>query len=212
MAKYLSSDQARDKSVAAMPTPLGEIHYRLHDEIAWLHIKRADFCRLYATGQERVDLLNAAAPAFFHYLQRMMWEDVLLHLCRVTDPVKSRGHDNLSIMRIPDAIPDQPFRNEMKSLIDDAKRKTQFTREWRNRRLAHEELPAFGGQAAAPLPPANYRDVETALAALSVAMNRIERRYLNESVLYEQSIESMGGVERLIELVANSKQAKRART
>lgn len=35
----------RDKSVAAMPAPLGEIHHWLHDEIVWLHIKWADFCR-----------------------------------------------------------------------------------------------------------------------------------------------------------------------
>jgi hypothetical protein len=210
MAEYLTSDQVRDKSVAAMPAPLGEIHHWLNDEIAWLHIKWADFCRLYATGQQRVDLLNAAAPAFFQHLQQMMWEDVLLHLCRITDSVKTMGHDNLTIMRIPDAIPDQAFRDEVKSLAEDARQKTQFAREWRNRRLAHQELPPFQGQATAPLPSASRRNVEDALAALGVAMNRIEQRYLKESVLYQQSIESLGGVECLVARLAKGMEAEKA--
>jgi hypothetical protein len=97
------------------------------------------------TSQERVDLLNAAAPAFFHELQRMIWEDVLLHLCRITDPIKTMGHDNLTIMRLPNAIPDLALRAVVKPLVDDAGQKTQFARDWRNRRLAHQELPASRG-------------------------------------------------------------------
>jgi len=181
-----------------MPAPLGEIHHWLHDELAWLHIKWSDFRRLYATGQERVDFLNATAPAFFNQLQRMMWEDALLHLCRITDPVKSVGHDNLTIMRIPDAIPDLALRAGVKLLVDDAKQKSEFARDWRNRRFAHRELPAFQGHVAAPLPPASRQNVEDALAAVRNAMNHIERHYLHETVLYEHSIEPLGGVEALI--------------
>src|SRR5258708_21458228 len=134
MAESLNTEQVRNKSVVAMPVPLGEIHHWLHDELAWLHIKWSDFRRLFATGQERVDLLNAAAPAFFSHLQQMMWEDALLHLCRITDPVKSGPHDHLTIMRIPDAIPDLALRDVVRPLVDDAKQKTQFARDWRNRR------------------------------------------------------------------------------
>ena len=198
MGESLTSDQVRNKSVAVMPAPLGEIHHWLNDELAWLHIKWSDFRRLYATSQERVDLLNAAAPAFFHQLQQLIWEDVLLHLCRITDPIKSMGHDNLTIMRIPDAIPDPALRDAVKALVGDAKQKTQFAREWRNRRLAHQELPASQGQVAAPLPLASRQNVEEALAAVRKAMNCIERHYLNESVLYENSIEALGGVETLV--------------
>ena len=181
-----------------MPVPLGEIHNWLYNEVAWLHIKWADFRRLYATSQERIDLLNAAAPAFFHHLQRMMWEGVLLHLCRITDHRKSMGHANLTIMRIPDAIPDLALRSVVKPLVNDAMQKTQFARDLRNRQLAHRELPPFQGQVNAPLATISHQNVEDALAAVRKAMNHIEQHYLNESVLYEHSIESLGGVESLV--------------
>ena len=210
MAEYLTSEQVRNKSVAAMPAPLGDIYHWLHDEAAWLHIKWSDFSRLYATGQKRVDLLNAAAPAFFHHLQQMMWEDVLLHLCRITDPIKTMGHDNLTIMRIPDAIPDQAFRDEIKSIVQDAKQKTEFARDWRNRRLAHQELPPFQGQATAPLLPVSRQNVEDALAAVGMAMNRIEQYYLKETVLYEHSIEALAGVECLVARLAKGIEAEKA--
>ena len=210
MAKSISSDQVRNKSVVAMPVPLGEIHHWLHDELAWLHIKWSDFRRLYATSQDRVDLLNAVAPAFFHQFQRLMWEDVLLHLCRMTDPIKTMGHDNLTIMRIPDAVPEMALRDVVKTLVEDAKQKTQFARDWRNHRLAHQELPLRQGDFATPLLPASRQNVEDALAAVRRVLNQIERHYLNESVLYEQSIEALGGVESLLARLAKGIGAERA--
>jgi hypothetical protein len=210
MAESLHSEQVRNKSVVAMPTPLGDIHHWLHDELGWLHIKWSDFRRLYATGQERVDVLNTAAPAFFNQLERMMLEDVLLHLCRITDPVKSVGRDNLTIMRIPDAIPDLALRGVVGPLVDNAKQKSQFARDWRNRRLAHQELPALQGQLAATLPPPSVQNIEDALAAIRKAMNHIERHYLNETVLYEHSMEALGGVEALIARLTKGIEAEKA--
>ena len=210
MAEHRTSEQVRNKSVAAMPMPLGEIHHRLYDELAWLYIKWADFHRLYATGQERVDLLNKAAPAFFSQLQRMMWEDVLLHLCRITDPPKSGRHDHLTIMRSPDEIPDLALRAEVQQLVDDAKEKTRFARDWRNRYLAHLELPAFQGQMSMPLPSASRKDVEAALSAVCRVMNRIERSYLKETVLYEHSIEALGGVNVLVARLTKGIKAEKA--
>jgi hypothetical protein len=210
MGQSLTPDQVRNKSVLGMPAPLGEIHHWLHDELAWLHIKWSNFHRLYATSHEQLDLLNAAAPAFFHQLQRMIWEDVLLHLCRLTDPPETMGHANLTISRIPDAIPDPGLRDVVKPLVDDAIQKTRFARDWRNRRLAHQELPASQGQVAAPLAPASGQNVEDALAALRKVMNRVERHYLNESVLYEHSIPVLGGVEALLARLTKGIRAEKA--
>jgi hypothetical protein len=182
-----------------MPPPLGEIHHWLHDELAWLHLKWYDYRRLFAGTQERFDLLNKAAPDFFGKLQGMLWENVLLHLCRITDPPKTMKHDNLTIMRIPDAIPDPAIAAFVKQLVDDAAQKTQFARDWRNRRMAHQELPPLQGQVAKPLAPGSRQNVEDALAAVRKAMNDIEQRYLKAVVRYDFTIEALGGVESLIE-------------
>jgi hypothetical protein len=209
MAEHLTTEQARSKSTTAMPAPLGEIYHWLHDELAWLHIKWSNFCRLYAKDRERVDLLNAAAPTFFSELRQTLLEDVLLHLCRITDQPKSGRHDHLTFKRIPAAIPDAALRAAIQPLVADTEHKTKFARDWRNRRLAHRELPAPHGQAAQPLPEATRQDVEDALTALRKVMNQIERHYLNESVLYEHSIEALGGVESLVKRLTSGLAAEK---
>ena len=198
MSESFTPEQARNRSVAAMPAPLGEFYHWLHDELAWLYIKWTDYRRLYAMGDERVELLIKVAPTFFGQLQRTMWEDVLLHLCRLTDPAKSMGHEHLTILRIPDAIPDQALRDTVQLLVNDAKQKSQFARNWRNRHLAHKELPTPLGQVAATSSLGSRQNVEDALAAVAKTMNHIERHYLNQTVLYAHSIEALGGVESLI--------------
>ena len=91
MAESHSAKEIRAQYVAAMPKPLGALCYELRNELTWLHLKWHDFRVLYANTQETIDLLSEAAPDFFYNLQRMMWEDVLLHLCRITDPPKVSG-------------------------------------------------------------------------------------------------------------------------
>lgn len=198
MGETLTAEQVRDESVAAMPAPLGELHYALYNEVAWLHLKWKDFRALFARSPETIELLNAAAPAFFHELQRMTWEDVLLHLCRLTDPPQSVGHDNLTVRRLPDSIPDANLQNQVRPLVDAANQKTQFARDWRNRRLAHKELPPTAGQTAQALASASRQHVEDALAAIRRTMNCIEQHYLDSPVSYEHSIEALGGVESLL--------------
>jgi hypothetical protein len=52
-----------------MGSPLGEIYHSLGDEVAWLHLKWNAFHELFV-DRDTVALLNSAAPAFFHDLQR----------------------------------------------------------------------------------------------------------------------------------------------
>lgn len=146
MAEYLNEDQIRNEAVTAMGSPLGEMYFALYKEIVWLHLKWKDFRALFASNPERVDLLNRAAPYFFGNLQRMMFEDALMHLCRLTDPPQSMGHDNLTLQRLPDCCISIPVLcSQVQSNVDAAKQKTQFARDWRNRALAHQELPQSTG-------------------------------------------------------------------
>jgi len=198
VGESLTAQQVRDRSIAAMPVPLGEEHYALLNEVTWLHVKWADFRSLYADSPAAVDLLNTAAPAFFGELQRMMWEDVLLHLCRLTDPPKSFGHDNLSVRRLPELVPKPAVKKQLQSLADDAESKTAFARDWRNRRLAHKDLQLAIGSTAQQLETASRQHVEDALAAIRRIMNCIEQEYLKCPMSYALAIEPLGGVASLL--------------
>ncbi len=166
MAETHTTKEVQAQCVAAMPHPLGDLYFAIWKELAWLHLKWKDYRDLFADSQETIDLLSEGAPDFFDNLQCMMWEDVLLHLCRLTDPVKSAGKDTLTVRRISESIPDQQLKDRVASQAENAKNKTQFARDWRNRWLAHRELPPLSGETRVPLAYASRQSVEDALAAL----------------------------------------------
>jgi hypothetical protein len=77
MGETLTAENVRHEAIAAMGSQLGEIYHSLSDQVSWLHLKWDTLCELFA-NRETVDLLNSAAPAFFHELQRQMREDIFL--------------------------------------------------------------------------------------------------------------------------------------
>jgi AbiU2 len=204
-----SADQVRAAKLAAMPASLGELHYALWNEVAWLHLKWKNFRALFGTSAKRVELLKQTAPAFFHHLQGVLWEDVLLHISRLTDPPESMGHANLTLRRLPSLITDPQLRARSESLVNFALEMSRFARDWRNRRLAHKELPPLDGGHPQPLVPTSRQHVEETLAAIREAMNLIELHYQKSTVAYEHSVEPPSGVEALLFYLEKGLEAQR---
>ena len=101
-AEFLTPEQVRDKFIEGMEPDLGELYFDLYTELGLLHIKWRQFLDLYGKDPARVDLLNQIAPEFFGRLQTTLYEDVILHMARMTDP-KETGRQrqlNLTLRRI----------------------------------------------------------------------------------------------------------------
>jgi hypothetical protein len=207
----LSPEDVRTEAVKAMGSPLGDLYDILSSQVTWVHLKWKEHRALFGASKERIDFLNEAAPAFFGSLQSTLWDDVLLHLCRLTDPIKSGGKPNLTIRCFPSLISDPILRAKTEELVEHAKGKTAFAREWRNRRLAHREFPASITADLESLTPGSRRDVEEALASLREALNVIALHYLKSSCLYEHSIEALGGVDTLLRCLEKGVAEKRHR-
>jgi hypothetical protein len=205
MAKTQTAEEVRNQCVSAMPAPLGDSYFDLRTQLAWIHLKWNDFRRLYADSEDTIVLLNEAAPSFFHNLQRMMWEDILLHICRITDRPKVTGKDTLTVLRLVESIPDETLKQTIATLVDDVKAKARFARDWRDQRLAHHELPPQAGQTSMALPHASCRNVDDLLEALRKTMNSISLHYLNSSTAWEHSIEAPGGVSAFISCIRRGK-------
>lgn len=195
MGETLTTEDVRREAVAAMGSQLGEIYHSLSDQVSWLHLKWDTLCELFV-NRETVDLLNSAAPAFFHELQRQMREDIFLHLCRITDPPSSGGKSNLTLRRLPGLVSDPKLRSNLEVMVDAAVQRTAFARDWRNRRLAHTEL-----NRSQPLASVSRKHAEDALDAIRKVMNQLEQTYLNKTVSYQHFIPDVGGVASLIAII-----------
>ena len=100
MARHMSGAEVREQHLRVLGEELGNLYNRLYQELTLLCAKWQEYRKLYAVSPERVALLNRTAPFFFVTAERVFWEDILLHLARLTDPPKSAGKPNLSIMSL----------------------------------------------------------------------------------------------------------------
>ena len=200
MSETLSPEQVRDKYVAAMPGSLGEAFYALYNEVAWLYYKWDDYSALFGDN-ETIDVLNSTAGPFFHDVQHVLRESILLHMCRLTDPLKSAGKENLTLRALAPMLPadeEASFRNALDAAVDDAISKTGFARQYRNKRLAHSALPPAAGGEAVVLPAASMAEMSDAIEAIGAAMNCVERHYMQAMMQWSWPSDTPLGVAQLL--------------
>jgi hypothetical protein len=126
-----------------------------------------------------------------------MWEDILLHICRLADPPKSRrGKHTLTLRRLPDLVP-AVIQRDVRSLLQEAIRKCEFTRDWRNRHIAHRDLAHALDKHATPLAPASRKGVRDALEAIVNLLNHVEQQQCGCATFYD-GISPYGNAESLL--------------
>src|SRR5574337_1133258 len=134
MAEHRSAEQVLEQHIRDMGTDLGTLYNVLTNEVAWVHAKWTQYQQLYAHSPERITLLNETAGHFFGIIQDALFEDVILHLARLTDPPQSMRKHNLTLCRLPPLISHTQLRAGVTDLVKTAQAACESVREWRNRR------------------------------------------------------------------------------
>ena len=196
MAGEQTADQVRKEHLDKLGPQLGPIFSELSDDFAWLQVKWGEYRELYGTSPERIDLINSAAGLFFRILQDTMWEDALLHLCRLTDPAVMGKKQNLSINALPELCTDEILREAVKTLVGKAVVATSFARDWRNRHIGHRDRPLALGSVR-PLSAASRAQVTNAISAIHRVLNEISEQLLG-STLADDVIIPPTGAEALL--------------
>lgn len=171
---------------------LGPLFTQLCQEIYWLQSIWNEFQELFAKSGKRVDILNESGSFFFYIVQTTMWNDILLRIRRVTDPKKSAGKDNLTVMRLADLCPDDSLKAKIADLANKADQASQFAKVWRNRKIAHADLELSLGRSAVPLPTVKYEEVSNAITAIHDILNTISCELLGTEMLNEPIIGAEG--------------------
>src|SRR5258708_35007906 len=148
-----TAEEAKAEHIRLMGEDLGSIYDALWQQIAWVHAKWSEYLVLFGTKESRVDLLNSVAPSFWRLIQDSLWENVLLHIARLTDPPMTGGKQNLTIQRLADLIGDVQTKAKVQELLVQALAASGFARDWRNRHIAHSDLHLSLSKAAQALKP-----------------------------------------------------------
>jgi hypothetical protein len=186
MSRHKTADEVRDEHLRVLGDELGTFYHALQNEVTWVHAKWLQYRKLYGGTERRVDVLNEAAGFFFRVVQDVLWEDVLLHIARLTGPPKSAGKANLTIHRLAELIPRPEVAEEVRQRVHVAVTKCSFVREWRHRHLAHRDLAlALQEKHATPLPAVSRQAVTDALESIATVLNEVESRYFDSEVAFE---------------------------
>jgi len=117
MGNTKTAEEVRKEHTDKMGFELGSLYNSLYNEIIWLHYKWSEFEELYGTKESRIQLINQSAPFFFFIIQKVLWENILLGITRITDPTKSRGKKNVTIQALPGLIHDEKLKGKVESSI-----------------------------------------------------------------------------------------------
>jgi hypothetical protein len=138
-----------------------------------------------------------------------MWDDLLLHISRMTDPPRSPPKENLSIHTLCPLVA-APMREQLESTISMAASESAFARDWRNRRIAHRDLALTLDEGAKPLEVASRERVRRALRTIGVTLNVVERHYFDATIAYDLSSQ-LTGADQLVNLLNRALAEERAR-
>lgn len=191
MPDFLSPDQVLAENIAAMGEELGQLYTSLSNELTWAYWSWGEFVELYASKPSRVRLVNRAAPLFFHVVQESLWDTALLGIARLAGPLRTRGKENLSVLRLEPWFIESGLRAIGDKLFAEVRTHCAFALEWRNRRLAHRDLALALRRPAARLPAASKDRVDAALRSLAHVLNALDDHFCGAECAYE--LRSSGG-------------------
>jgi hypothetical protein len=182
-----------------MPDDVKEIYQRLWQDVCSLHLNWNTYRQLFGTSPERIQLLNRFGLLFFGQIQRVIFADITLRLCHLTDPASQGEHENQSILRLLNMIDNSSHglcnRLGVNKKKQDLIKKCKKFRELRNRSVAHKDWK----RRATPLPATSRQNVENCLAILRSIMNTLESHYGAVPTHYQGLGRVPGDAEYLVE-------------
>jgi hypothetical protein len=145
----------------------GEVCYHVFNE----------WCDLYVTWKQ------------FKNVDRHFFSSVMLALCRLSDPPATAGRKNLTAMLFHKFMDTDERATKMVVLLEQVTQSTAFARDWRNRRISHNDF-SLKVEQAEPLKTATVELVDRAIAAIHATLAYIYQEF-KDAGLHDDVIDGL---------------------
>ena len=177
---HVSPEESLERYKNEMGEELGSIFYHLLREAFYITSIWEQYELLFETP-ERINLLNDSCGYFFSSVQRSFFDYTLLGVCRLTDPPKMGKYDNLTVQCLPPMVRDS-IRSQVESCVKTAVSKSDFCRDWRNKKIAHNDLARK--MVGTPLASATRKSVTDALIAIHNVLRIPALEYCRSDLIF----------------------------
>ena len=110
------------------------------DQCVWLQTCYNTYRALYESGADTQGLLTRSASRFFHDLNTILIEYVLLQISKITDPPESQGRENLTVSNINRQLQAAGLlTQEITDASTAIMRYRELIKESRNRVISHQD-------------------------------------------------------------------------
>jgi hypothetical protein len=174
------------KQKSTMPPNLLSIFDSVKNELIWIHAKWKIAQQLFDQGSERLELLSRVAPSFFRIMYFVYRDELFISICRLTDHSKRQSLNRL--MKVLKSHINHQKYVDLVSLVEEINEKAIPITEWRNRKIAHNELVRDIEKGPEPLPEITKIAVNELLENMSRLMNEVEGHFSDSSTVYEAVI------------------------
>lgn len=177
--------------MSSIPPPIAQSYDFLKTEVTWLHGRWICYCQLFAVSLKRIEMLNECASTFFVIIEDVLRDEVLISLTKLTDPAKK--DKNLSLYYLQTKLnkhSDKALSGPNMLTLEKLHGHCSPFREWRNKHIAHFDLPTAMKTRLTPLPEVSREKIDNALSTLREYLNAIEQHYDNSESEYQNVVMS----------------------
>ncbi len=176
-----TSDEALQEYIDKLGEDRGRYVKAVENDLFNLRMHAEVYEAFFGTNNERVDLFNSISGDTAYWIERSMFESLVLQVCRLTDPVVSLGKKrNVTVNALPSLLSGAPD-GELEARIVKAESSTRFARDWRNRRIAHTDEQIRLGSAT--LDNASRAKLKEAIETIAACIRRYALVELNTTLM-----------------------------
>ena len=153
-----------------------------------------EFKKLFGS-QEDVLLLNELTGGGFSWdIQHALWDDLLLRVCRMTDPPGTRKKRNVTVRIIPQFVKEKKpeLLKDVQQCVNTAVQESEFARPTRNQRISHLDWDRAMGKAK-PSSNATLQQVGRALDAVHAVLFRIGIEFIGIEMVNDVYVPQRAG-------------------
>jgi hypothetical protein len=178
---------------------LGEYFSYIYDDVYYLIYVWQEFNELFGKSTKRLDVLNESTSSFFSLVQNLMMANIVLGICRLTDPIKPPRIDttHLSLYILPKEINEPNFKKEIYTICSKIKKEAKEIRDARDNYIAHTDYQKLvDGQVM----KIQYDSVEKTIDLFYQVLKAFYVKYY-KSDLQKEIVTPLKGAETLLYLI-----------